>query len=87
MVQKADSKKTAVLKEKSLSFGELISMGPMQIIFLVFVISTICAIVPWVYYSYLSIEEIKAASPDGYEFPSFWDFRMTGVSALVFACT
>ena len=81
------TQKSEVVVEKSLKISELLTYNPMQLVFLVFSLLTVGAMVPFVYYSYEFVEKIKSDAPEGYEFPSIWDFRMTAVSGCVFACS
>jgi hypothetical protein len=78
-------KKGEVVAEKSMKIRELIDYSPMQLIFLIFVVATNIAMVPWIYYSYVFVQKIKSEAPAGYDFPTIYDFKMTAVSSVVFA--
>ena len=59
--------------------------SPIQFAFMTFTVLSLAMLVPFMYASYQFLKISKANAPEGYEFPMFSDFRLTGCSAIVFA--
>jgi len=57
----------------------------MQLIFLVFSGVCIAMLIPFTYHGYLFVQEKRAKAPEGYEFPSIWDFRTSLMLSFFFA--
>lgn len=74
----------AEVSEKHYSVMEILQ-SPIQLLFAIIAIFTALGIVPFTKAGYDFIIKARNNKPQGYEFPEFKDFWITGVAALVFA--